>query len=228
MLKLLDLSGVKFDTWRSKSRGTSLNAHEDVHWRSWPGGDPRTGDHLSLSWDIRTSMPAAPWCVAVPQSERLCVTCLWVSSDPWWPCEWVGAIPSCPHQPRSAPVDSCLQLLPWSQSSSCLLFSCCLRFSPSITFFCQRPLPSHDVPESRTALVLPFLPPAVSGLICWRTHLFVFLAVQGIHRALHISNESVFPPSAFSTLQLLHSYVVVGNTRLWLIPALVSNGASLL
>ncbi|KAF6081848.1 hypothetical protein HJG60_008854 [Phyllostomus discolor] len=71
----------------------------------------------------------------------------------------------------------------------------------------------------------------VSGLMCYRTYLFIFQDVQGIYRTLlqdRISNET-FPLA----ISLCHHnffllYLVTGNTRMWMILALVSNDTSLL
>ena len=51
--------------------------------------------------------------------------------------ETVMSRKSCPQQPRSAPVDSRLWLLLWSQSisDSIFLFSCCLLFFPVLLSF---------------------------------------------------------------------------------------------
>ena len=104
------------------------------------------------------------------------------------------------QQPCSAPVDSGLWLLLWSQSVSHLafLFFCCLLLSPALLSFPRNPTFS---PCARSTIKeLRFCHLATSNilvLICSRTHLFVFLVAQGIHRAFlqcHISNESFFFP----------------------------------
>ena len=65
-------------------------------------------------------------------------------------------------------------------------------------------LPSHDAPKAGQPQFYHFISSNRSGLICSRTHLFIFLAVQGVRRALlqhHISDESIFscqPPSLSS------------------------------
>lgn len=66
----------------------------------------------------------------------------------------------------------------------------------------------------------------VSALICSRTPLFIFLMVYSIHRTLlqhHISIESILSLSAFSTVQFSHPYIVIGNTKIWIILPLVFN-----
>ena len=107
---------------------------------------------------------------------------------------------SCPHQPCSAPADSCLRLLLWIQSISYLafLFSCCLL---CFLHYClsQHPAFLYHA-QSRTALVsLFFASSAFSGSVCSRTYVFVYLVVQGTHRALpkrHTSSEPGLPHSA--------------------------------
>lgn len=87
----------------------------------------------------------------------------------------------------SAPVASCLWLPLWSQSISYLafIFSCCLWFFTTLLFFVKIP--------AFSCVIFAFSD--VSGLLCSRTHLFIFLVVQGIRRALlqhYISNEFFF------------------------------------
>ena len=52
--------------------------------------------------------------------------------------------------------------------------------SPSIIVFSKRTLPSHDVPKVVQLSFVNFSPISVSGLICSRTHLLIFVVVQGI------------------------------------------------
>uniref|UniRef100_A0A671FQK4 Uncharacterized protein n=1 Tax=Rhinolophus ferrumequinum TaxID=59479 RepID=A0A671FQK4_RHIFE len=72
----------------------------------------------------------------------------------------------------------------------------------------------------------------VSDLICSRTHLFIFLVVQGMQKVLHqhhILNEPFFFfLSAYFTVQLLHPYIAIEEMRVWMALALVSNDTSLL
>ena len=73
-----------------------------------------------------------------------------------------------------------------------------------------------------------FAPSNVSALICSRTHLFIFLAAQGIHRALlHLKWIILFFLSAFFTVQLSHLYTIIWNTRAWKISDLVFNDTCL-
>ena len=91
------------------------------------------------------------------------------------------------------------RLMPlWSPSISYIvfLFSCCLLSSQHYCLF-QRILPSRDVPKVGQPQLIIFTSSGSSGLIFSRTHLFSFLAVQGILGALlqhHISIESIFFP----------------------------------
>lgn len=135
---------------------------------------------------------------------------------------------SCP-QPCSAPVDVCLccfyGITPshiWSFS-----FPTAFYFSQRSCLF-QRTLPSHDVPEVGQLPLCSFCLQLYFRLSLSRTRLFILLAVQGSHEALlHISKESCFSPlSDFLTVQCLHPYIVIGNTRVWRILALVSNDTS--
>lgn len=132
---------------------------------------------------------------------------------------------SCPQQPRSAPIDSCLWLLLWSQSISYLVFLFLLpSIFPTMIVFSKEPCLFMMCPKQDSFSVFTFISSDVSGLVCSRAHLFVFLVVQG--RALlqdHFSNEFVFfPLSAFSSVHLLHLYIVIGTIRVWVILALVS------
>lgn len=124
------------------------------------------------------------------KSKTFCVPCHWVGSDSWRPCECVmSSVWS--SQPCSGPLDSRLCLLLWSPSISqldffvswCLLcFPALLPFPKNLAWWCAC---------SRTASVLSFFASSkVSGLICIRTHLFIFLVVPSIRTALlqhHIS-----------------------------------------
>ena len=70
----------------------------------------------------------------------------------------------------------------------------------SIIIFSNPPLPSHDVPEAGQLQFYHFPSRDVSGLVGSRTHLFIFLVVQCIRGAKHISNESIFSPYQPSSL----------------------------
>lgn len=127
----------------------------------------------------------------------------------------------CP-QPCSAPVDVCLccfyGITPSRIWSSSLPTAFC--FSQRSCLF-QRTLPSHDVPEvGQLPFFCYFCLQRYFRFSLSRTRLFILLAVQGSHKALlHISKESFFPLSDFSTVQCLHPYIVIGNTRVWMILA---------
>lgn len=81
----------------------------------------------------------------------------------------------------SAPVDSCLWLLSWSHSISYLVFSfsCCLLLFPILLSFPKNPAFSLYA-WSRTACFVILASSSISDLICSRTHVFIFLAVQGV------------------------------------------------
>ena len=113
---------------------------------------------------------------------------------------------SCPHQPCSAPVDSCLCLLLWSPSISYLafLFSHCLLCFASITVFPKEPW---------TASVLPCPPPVMLQLnLLWDP--LVFLVIQRVCRALlyHCISNKFFPCISLLQHSTSSSYVVIGNT----------------
>ena len=110
------------------------------------------------------------------------------------------------------------------------LCSCYLLFSQHYYLFLITPT-SHEVPKVGQLQSCHFSSNNVSGIICSRTHLFIFLLVQGICRALlqyHISNESSFSLPAFFTVQLLHPCIVTRHVRVWMIIAFVPNDTSLL
>lgn len=95
----------------------------------------------------------------------------------------------------------------------------------SIIVFPKNPAFSQCA-QSRMASVCHFYLQWCFRLICFRTHLFIFLAVQGICRTLlqlHISNWSFFSPYKPSLL-----YIVIENTRMWMILALIFKDISLL
>lgn len=77
-----------------------------------------------------------------------------------------------------------LWLLSWSPSLSCLvfLFPCCLLRSQHYCLS-QRTLSSQEVSEA-AQLPSVLLPLPCFGVICSETHFFIFLAVQGLRRAL--------------------------------------------
>ncbi|XP_019521637.1 PREDICTED: nuclear distribution protein nudE homolog 1 isoform X3 [Hipposideros armiger] len=141
------------------------------------------------------------------------------------------SVPS--SQPCSAPADSCLGLLLWTPSIlySVSLFPCCLLFSQHYCLF-ERTLPPPAVAKVGQ---LPFSHFCLQP--CFRLHLLLrptglsfWMEFQGIRKALlqnHISDESIFSPSAFFPVHLLHLYIVTGMTRVWVVSALVSNDAAL-
>lgn len=121
-----------------------------------------------------------------------------------WTLKDVGDM-FCPQQPCSALVDSCLWLPLWTQSISYLVFPffCCLLLLPALLLFLKNPSFSicaevaefhfcHVFLQRNFRLTLPWDPP-----IC----------LSGIY----ISNESSFILSAFSTVQLLYSYILTEN-----------------
>ena len=75
---------------------------------------------------------------------------------------WVMATVSCPQQPCSAPVDTCLWLVLCSQFTSYLvfLFTSSLLFFPALLSFPKNPAFLRCA-QSRTVSVLSFLPPAI-------------------------------------------------------------------
>lgn len=138
----------------------------------------------------------------------MCVTCHWFHNDFWQPYSILS----------SAPVDSWLWLLPWSQSISYLVLLCswCPISFPAQLYFPKNFAFSWCAQSSTTSILLFFSASNVSDLIASRTHLCFFIVVQGIWRALfqhHISNKSIFILSAFFTLQLLHLNMTSGNMR---------------
>ena len=102
---------------------------------------------------------------------------------------------------------------------------------PSLIVFSKKPCLLLTHPKWNSISVVFFASSYISGLICSRTHLVMFQVVQGVRRALlqhHISEESILFLSAFFTVQLLHLYIGIENTRVWMILALVWNNTSLL
>lgn len=95
--------------------------------------------------------------------------------------------------------------------------SCPAAFYLSQYYLFQTTLPFHDVPQVGQLQFVMLDSSGVSGLICSRAYLFIFLAAQGIHRPL--SSNTVFLMnlffflSAFVTVQLSHPYIVTGNIR---------------
>ena len=129
-----------------------------------------------------------------------------------------------PQQPSSAPVDSCLGLPLWSRSISYLvfLFSCCLLLFPkSISVFLKESCLLMICPKWESLSFVIFASSDSSGFLYSRTHLFMFLAVERLRRALpqcHISDESIFfSLSVNFTVSLSCLYIIIGNTRVWVI-----------
>ena len=89
----------------------------------------------------------------------------------------------------------------WSQSIPYLvfLFACCFLLFPGLFSF-PRVLSSHDVPEVGQLQSVILASGNVSGLIGSGIHLFIFLVIQGIYRALllHIQVNQIFPFQHFS------------------------------
>ena len=109
------------------------------------------------------------------------------------------------------------------------IFPAPFYFSQHYCLF-QKLLSSHEVPKVGQPQFIIFASSNSSVLNCSRTHLFSFLEVQGVCRAVlqhHISNESVFLLSVFFTAQISHLYVIIGSMRVWIILALVSKDTSL-
>ena len=111
--------------------------------------------------------------------------------------ERVWSAGSRPRQPTSAPAGSRLWLPLWSQSSQIWSppFPAASCFSQ---YYCllQRILPSPDGPKAGQPHFYHHCLQRQFRLICSRTHLFLFPAVQGVCRALlqyHISSEAIFP-----------------------------------
>ena len=96
--------------------------------------------------------------------------CPQVGSNSWQPYEWVMSAISCPEQPYSAPVDTCLWLPLWSQSILYLvfLFTCWLLLSPALLFF-PKNLAFSWCAQNRTTSILTCLPPVIDWTLqkCW-------------------------------------------------------------
>ena len=163
----------------------------------------------------------------------VCVTCHRVSSDSRGPYEWVMSTVSCPQQPCSVPVHLGIWLLLWSPSISYLAFS----FS-AVFYFSQPIVSSKELsllrmwPMLESFSILSFLPPAMFqayfavGPTCssfWQSRVSIELSSNTLFQI-----NRVFFWSAFFTVQLPHPYIVIGNTRVWMILALISNDTSLL
>lgn len=139
----------------------------------------------------------------------------WVSSDFWQPYSDVhGALSS---EPYLVPANSCKWLLLWSQSISILafLFSYCLPCFPALLSFPENPAFSYCA-WSRTASVLFFcfqwyfrLNLLLDSLVCLSD------SPQHLYNSLPIPNWKWihFFLSSFFTVQLLYSYIVIGNMR---------------
>ena len=135
---------------------------------------------------------------------------------------------SYPQQPYSEAVHSCLWLPVWGQSILYLvfLFSCCLLLFPVLLSFPQDPIFSWYA-QSLTASVLPFLPQAI--VQAW----FALGATRSSFWQSSVSVEpssntmfqmsQIFFLSAFFPVQPSHLCIVIGNTRMWILLALVSS-----
>lgn len=135
---------------------------------------------------------------------------------------------SYPQQPCPTPVDSCLWLLLWNQSTLYLaiLFLFCLIFFSALYSLFQRTLPSMMCLKLDNFNFVTCASSNVLGFICSRTHLFAFLS--RICRALLQHYESFLCLSAFFTFQHSHLLLVIGNARVWMILVLVSKDTCLL
>lgn len=120
--------------------------------------------------------------VKSPSQYIVYVTYQWVGSNSWWPSEWVMSAMSCPQQPCSVPVESCLWLFLWSQPIFYLVFpfSCCLLFFQHYCLF-QRNLPWCA--QNKTTLVLSFLPPGIVQAYLFSDPLVLLSGAQGICQA---------------------------------------------
>lgn len=151
--------------------------------------------YIFSEWDGKTLV-----IFSLKNWHNVCVPCYWIRSKSWWPYEWV--IPMfCPQQPWSALADSCLWLFLWNHPSHFRSFSFPDAFY-FFRYFRKNPVFSWCA-QSETALVLSFFASRdVSGLICSKAHLFIFLVDQGIHKSLlqhHLSSESIFLSSLYTS-----------------------------
>ena len=132
----------------------------------------------------------------------LCIVCHWANSDSWRPWEWVTCTVSHPHQPCSAPVHSPYVFFNGvSSSGTCSSSSCCLLPFCITILLSQEPCLLMMCPKQGRFSFVVFVSSNVSGLMCSRTHLFIFLVVQCICKTLlqrHISDHIFFFYQSFS------------------------------
>lgn len=143
----------------------------------------------------------------------MCVCCvLWSCSDSWRPSEGAPSIMFCPpHPAQPCGLTSMASFMESTFSYLVFLFPYCFLFS---LHYClsQRTLPSHDVPQIEQLQFCHYAPRDVSGFICSRAGMFVFLAVQGAQRGLfrhYISSESHFPQGLLHYLTFVSVHVTV-------------------
>lgn len=129
----------------------------------------------------------------------------WLGSPSWRRYKSVTSTVSCPQQPCSTLVHLCQWLL-WSQSISIWFASFpAVLYFPQHFFFLKNPAFSRCAPSS-SASVLSSASCGISGLICPRTHLFVFLMVQLFsHTTFQMSQYFSHEPPSLSNFYIYTS-----------------------